>query len=63
LCLKLENWFIILSKFRTIMNLFQMMFEHNRNFMKYDLKTRVMILKVEQKEYELQISNSNNEAY
>ena len=45
------------------MNLFQMMFEHNSNFMKYDLKTRVMISKVEQKAYELQISNSNNEVY
>ena len=45
------------------MNLFQMMFEHNRNFMKYDLKTRVMISKVKQKAYILQISNSNNEVY
>jgi len=45
------------------MNLFQMMFEHNSNFMKYDLKTREMISKVEQKAYELQISNSNNEVY
>ena len=46
------------------MNLFQMMFEHNRNFMKYvDLKIHVTISKVEQKAYELQISNSNNEVY
>ena len=45
------------------MNLFQMMFEHNRNFMKYDLKIHVTISKVEQKAYILQILNAIKEVY
>lgn len=62
--LKIRKRVYHIDKVRTTMNLFQMMFEHNRNFMKYeDLKIHVTISKVEQKAYILQILNANNEVY
>ena len=61
--LKIRKRVYHIDKVRTILNLFQMMLEHNRNFMKYDLKIHVMISKVGHKAYVLQILNANNEVY